>query len=70
VSVFRLTSVELQKALLKYRIASALTMTGAPPTLWKKLDPQELRQKLMGYGEHAMNREEPKGKMSDKGLFQ
>ena len=63
-------STEPQKALLEYQLDSALTMTGAPPTLWKKLDPQELRQKLMGYGEHAMNHEEPKGKTGDKGLFQ
>jgi hypothetical protein len=30
-------------------------MTGAHPAVWKRLNPQELRQKLMGYGEVLVN---------------
>jgi hypothetical protein len=55
---------------IKYSFGPATAMTGTHSVPWKKLDPQELRQKLMGYGEHTMNHEEPKVKLSGKGIFQ
>lgn len=44
-------------------------MTGTTPTKWRKLDQQEMRQKLTGYGESSAG-DESKIKSSSKGLFQ
>jgi hypothetical protein len=44
-------------------------MTGTPPIVWRKLDPQELRLKLMGYGDSGAN-DDAKAKSASKGMFQ